>query len=153
MCNRSQTLEINKQLSDAALISNGVPQGSPLGQLLFLLYINDIHTCSDTFNFYLFADDTNILYANKNLRSLKATVNSELKKLYLWLASNKLTLNTKKTNFVIFHPYNKSVDYLPQLKILDTDTNQYVSLEMKNDVKYLGILIDKNLSWKYTLTM
>ena len=48
--------------------------------LLFLLYINDIHTCSNTFNFYLFADDTNILYANKNLRSLEATVNSELKK-------------------------------------------------------------------------
>ena len=77
-----------------------------------------------------------------------AWVNSELKKLYLWLASNKLTLNTKKTNFVIFHPYQKSVDYLPQLKIFDTDTNQYVSLEMKNYVKYLGILIDKNLSWK-----
>ena len=83
LCNRSQTLEINKQLSDAALISNGVPQGSVLGTLLFLLYINDIHTCSDIFNFYLFADDTNILYANKNLRSLESTVNSELKKLYL----------------------------------------------------------------------
>ena len=116
--------------------------------MLFLLYINDIHTCCDTFNFYLFADDTNILYANKNLRSLEATVNSELKKLCLWLASNKLTLNTKKTNFVIFHPYQKSVDYLPQLKIFDTETNQYAGLEMKNYVKYLGILIDKNLCWK-----
>ena len=70
--------------------------GSVLGPLLFLLYINDIHTCSDSFNFYLFADDTNILNANKNLRSLEATVISELKKLYLWLVSKKLTLNTKK---------------------------------------------------------
>ena len=148
MCNRSQTLEINKQLSDAAPISNSVPQGSVLGPLLFLSYINDIHTSSNTFNFYFFADDTNILYVNKNLRSLEATVNSALKKLYLWLVSNKLTLNTKKTNFVIFHPYQKSVYYLPQLKIFDTDTNQYVSLEMKNYVKYLGILIDKNLLWK-----
>ena len=148
MCNRSQTLEINNQISDTALISNGVPQGSVLGPLLFLLYINDIHTCSDTFNFYLFADDTNILYANKNLRSLETTVNSELKMLYLWLVSNKLTLNIQKTNFVICHPYQKSVDYLPQLKIFDTQTNRYVSLEMKNYVKYLGILIDKNLSWK-----
>ena len=72
------------------------------------------------------------------------------KKLYFWLVSNKLTLNTKKTNFVIFHPYQKTVDYMyvPQLKIFDTDTDRYVSLEMKNYVKYLGILIDKNLSWK-----
>ena len=59
LCSRSQTLEINKQLSVAALISNGVPQGSVLGPLLFLLHSNDIYTCSDTFNFYLFADDTN----------------------------------------------------------------------------------------------
>ena len=102
LCNRSQTLEINKQLSDATLISNGVPQGSVLGPLLFLLYINDIRACSDTFNFYLFADDTKILYAIKNLRSLEATVNSEVKKLYLWLASNKLTLNTKKKQFCYF---------------------------------------------------
>ena len=68
--------------------------------------------------------------------------------MYLWLVSNKLTLNIKRTNFVIFHPYQKSVDYLPQIKIFDTETNRYDSLEMKNYFKYLGILIDKNLSWK-----
>ena len=70
---RSQTLEINNQISDTALISNGVPQRSVMGPFLSLL-----------FNFYFFADDTNILYANRNLRSLEAKVNSELEKLYLW---------------------------------------------------------------------
>ena len=60
LCNRSQTLEINNQISDTALISNGVPQGSVLGPLLFLLYINHIHTYSGTFHLYVFADDTNI---------------------------------------------------------------------------------------------
>ena len=82
--------------------------------------------------------DTNIPYANKNLKSLEATVNSELKKLHLWLVSNKLTLNTTPhpppPKIVIFHPYQKSVDYLPQLKIFDTDTSRYVSLETKNYV-------------------
>ena len=90
-----------------------------------------------------------MLYANKNLTSLETTVNAELKKLYLWLVSNKLTPKTKKKDYyVIFHPKQKSVDYLPQLKIFDTDANRYVSLKMKNYVKYLGILIVKNLSWK-----
>ena len=69
--------------------------------------------------------------------------------LYLWLVSNELTLNKyQKIFFCYFHPSQKSVDYLPQLKIFNTDTNRYVSLEMKNYANYLGLLIDKNLSWK-----
>ena len=68
--------------------------------------------------------------------------------MYHWLVSKNLTLNTKKKQFFIFHPNQKSVDYLPQLKIFDADTNRYVSLEMKHYVKYLGILFDKHLSWK-----
>ena len=116
LCHRTQTLEIINQISDVAIIANGVPQESVLGPLLFLLYINDIHTCSDIFNFYLFADDTNILYADKNLRSLGATVNSELKKLYLWLVSNKSTLNTKKTILLFFIPTRILLTTYPNLR-------------------------------------
>ena len=80
--NRLQTTQIGQHMSDKVEITYGVPQGSILGPLLFLLYINDIQNCSDKLNFYLFADDTNILYADKNLRVLEQTVNTELHKLY-----------------------------------------------------------------------
>ena len=69
---------------------------------LFLIYINDFHNSSAKFVFYLFADDTNLLYADKNLKSLEERVNSELVKVSNRLNENKLTLNVKKSNFVIF---------------------------------------------------
>ena len=68
--NRTQTTQEGHHISDKAVIGCGVPQGSILGPLLFLLYVNDIHRCSNKFRFYLLADDTNILYADKNLKDL-----------------------------------------------------------------------------------
>ena len=86
-----------------------MPQASILGPLLFLLYINDIYVSSDKLNFYLFADDTNILHANKNLKSLEQIVNQELCNLHVWLTYSKSADfgYTKKTNFVIFCPAQK----------------------------------------------
>ena len=120
-----------------------------MGPVLFLIYINDIQECSEKLKFFLFADDTNILYADKNLRSLELTVNQELCKLYDWLTANKLTLNVKKTNFVIFSPAQRRLTHLPKIKIFDNEQNTNVALECKEFVKYLGILIDNNLSWKH----
>ena len=90
-----------------------------------------------------------LLYADKNLKSLEKIVNTELLKVSDWLHANKLTLNTKKSNYVIFHPYQKEINYQVQIKLLDPNTNSVACLEQQDYVKYLGILINKNLSWKY----
>ena len=123
-----------------------------MGSLLFLIYINDIQESSEKRQFFLFADDTNTLYADNNLKSLEDIVNLELRKLCDWLTANKLTLNIKKkkkTNFVIFCPAQRKLTFQPNITIFDNDKNMYVSLESKQFVKFLGIFSDQNLTWKH----
>ena len=149
LTDRNQTTEVNNVVSEAETTLCGVPQGSVLGPLLFLLYINDIYKSSSLFAFYLFADDTSIILANNNLKELETLVNRELGNVNEWLKANKLSLNIKKSNFVIFLPRQKNMPFIPRIRIFDSVTNTYANLEMKDYVKYLGLMIDSNLSWKY----
>ena len=97
----------------------GVPQGSVLGPLLFLIYINDIHKSSEILKFHLFSDDTSIFYSHKDLRNVEMTLNNELIKVSEWFIANKLTLNVSKSNFVIFHPPQKKISKNVMLQIND----------------------------------
>ena len=104
-------------------MSCGVPQGSVLGPLLFLLYINDLPNISCKLKFFLFADDTNIYYESNDLKEIEKIVNQELKHLSEWLNVNRLALNVKKTNFVIFRsnrkPTNHNVTLILNRKALE----------------------------------
>ena len=146
---RFQTTEIENIVSDRQEMLCGVPQGSVLGPLLFLIYVNDICNSSKILNFFLFADDTNLLYSDRNLMRLESILNDELDNISDWLIANKLTLNLKKSNFVIFHPSQRKIDYQPSIKLYDTNAGCRVGLDQRNFVKYLGVLIDSNLTWKH----
>ena len=141
LSDRKQFVFHNGESSKLQSINCGVPQGSVLGPLLFLLYINDLPNVSNILQFYLFADDTNIYYEANSLENLELIINRELKKLHTWLIVNRLSLNIDKTNFVVFHPFNKPLTQKITLKI------QKNAISEKDNVKYLGILIDSTLSW------
>ena len=143
LSDRRQYVYFNGHSSETKVVTCGVPQGSVLGPLLFLLYINDLPNISDVFKFYLFADDTNLYYENENIKDLEFNINKELKKLSQWLSVNRLSLNLGKTNYVIFHHRNKPIVTVTTLLI------NRKAISEKNYVKYLGILIDSSLKWNY----
>ena len=118
------------------------PPPPPLNKRV-ILYITDLPNISKVLNFYLFADDTNIYYESNSLNELEKTVNKVLSKLYLWLNVNRLSLNIDKTNFIIFHPFNKPSKQNVTIKINKKALNE------TEGIKYLGVIIDSSLSWKH----
>ena len=106
---RSQYVEIDGVSSNVLSLSTGVPQGSILGPLLFLIYMNDIPYCTKYFNFILYADDTTLSNTIQIPSMSPLHINDELAKVYAWLAVKKSNLNVTKTKYVIFHAINKKL--------------------------------------------
>ena len=146
LTNRFQYVEMNETKSELLPIMTGVPQGSILGPVLFIIYINDISEVSKTFEFIMYADDStltstlNSFLSDNTDPSPDVLINRELIKITEWLNSNKLSLNVQKTKFTIFHQPNKKVR-IPNITI------NSIPVEHVNTFNFLGITLDQQLNW------
>ena len=149
--NRKQYTIVNGTKSSTMEINCGVPQGSVLGPLLFLLYANDIQNCTKEV-LKLFADDANGFVFADDYKTLKSKIENVLSNLFKWSTANKLTISISKTCYSIFHNANCRVPaYLNSVRVKNAADNKVVSIKRENHSKYLGIYLDESLNWNYHL--
>ena len=145
LSNRQQFVEIDHNRSAPLQISCGVPQGSILGPLLFILYVNDLVNVTRECNVIMFADDTNLFFSNKNLTDLEKIINRELQNICQWFNLNKLSINVKKTNFILFG-HNK---HTKSINICINDTK----IDQTDKTKFLGVIINQTMTWSDHITV
>lgn len=143
---RKQICKINSSKSNTNNITCGVPQGSNLGPLLFLVYINDLPNCLETTQASMFADDTNITCRGESPADIESKINIDLDNVHNWLTANKLTLNREKTEYMI-------VGSRQRLKKMSNNTHIQIvigdqTIEQVHKKKVLGVIIDDQLRWQ-----
>lgn len=146
---RTQYVEINGEKSSLKEITHGVPQGSVLGPILFLLYINDLPNAIEIFS-SLFADDTIFVNSNKDLKTLEESTNIQLERAKIWFQSNKLSLNISKTKYIVFRT-NRMANVNPEFKITigDREVERIGNDCNLKSFKFVGVHLDENMSWEH----
>ena len=150
LANRQQYVQMGNTASAEQTMTCGIPQGSSLGPVLFLIYINDLPNCSSALTFRIFADDTNVFASARDLKTLEKIVNSELKKVKIWCDVNRLSINFSKTNFMIIKSPKKKDDQV-NVNIESADGTINV-LQRKQKIKYLGVLLDETMSFNHHIS-
>ena len=145
---RSQQVDYNSHISNIRTISSSVPQGSILGPLLFIIYVNDFPNCLKFSSNLSFADDTTVILSAKNSNLLVQKGNKELKNIDNWLIANKLSLNIKKTKYMIF---STSSSNKTQKKSLLTIRGK--PIDRVSSIKLLGVIFNEHLTWKDHMEM
>ena len=146
LSSRRQKVRLDDTYSEFKNVSCGVPQGSILGPLIFLIYINDMRNAVRHSVVHHFADDTNLLCSDKEPSQLRQKMNEDLKQIFEWLCSNRLSLNVSKTEFIIFKPPKK----IPYERI--TLKLNGITLYESSKIRYLGLIIDDRLTWKHHIS-
>lgn len=149
LSNRKQYVQFESYNSSLVNISCGVPQGSILGPLLYLLYVNDIASACSS-KILSFADDTTMFLSNRDLDTMYQKANVDINKLYYWFCANKLSLNANKTKYIVVSPVNRRVNLDNRiLKIANTELSRIGNDCEETFTKFLGLYIDDTLSWKH----
>ena len=129
--------------TNANKIVMGVPQGSILGPLLFLIFVNNFHNSQNCSEAIMYADDTSLYISDKNVKKLVEKSNKELTRVDDWLLANKLTLNVSKSNFILFRPPKSK-----EIKVNPVVSSRGKQIERVTSTKFLGVYVDQHLSWK-----
>ncbi len=140
--NRRQTVKVNSVQSSSREVVCGVPQGTVLGPLLFIIYVNSLLKITSLGDIISYCDDTVIFYSANTWQDLKTIAERDFLNISNWFKSNKLSLNVQKTKYISFTSYK---DKLP--KIGSLQVNQEIAIPETESIKYLGIILDQNLKW------